>query len=241
MDPDFFPYKNESKDGFFENRVIKDVYEKIKLEDDQPSYIGVTSWKMSRIRTTVGKTLLIGKDIIDFIQKDIDAGQGKDVYIYSPINGLNPTYDFSVEPPVLRSTILSKTLWDQQKEWGEHPHAANMLLNDAKVLPFDIFDGKWIFCHCNYFIAKTAVFNEYCEKVLIPFINFFEREDIKNHPASVEWYNHPPENKKYPSYSFTGEALFGSFLAHSNYTYKHICKIKRRPYWVRIDGCQLYN
>ena len=138
----------------------------------------------------------------------------------------------------MRAIIKCPDIWEQHKQWGDHPFDADALLNSAKVLPFDLFDGRWVPCYCNYFIAKTEVFDEYCKNVLVPFMNFFEREDIKKHPASVAWYRHRHEKKVYPSYSFIGEGLFGAFLAHSNYTHAYIQKTKKngRLHWLRVDG-----
>lgn len=237
LEEGFIPYENLSKDGYFENTVMLDIYNKIKSGAYQDSeYIGVSSWKMNH------KTNLTGTEVLDFINKDIKNNCAKDVYIYSPIDGVNPVYDITMEVPELHSKIIFPTIWQQHRDWGYRPYDADVILNDAKVLPFEILNDKWVYCHCNYFIARKAIFMEYCEKVLIPFFNFFEREDIKKHPVSEAWYTHLHEKVKYPSYSFVAEGLFGSFLADNEcYTYTYICKRKRRKKlcWIRIDGYEI--
>lgn len=236
LDKDFYPYSNEVKDQYFENSVIRRVYEMNPVFNQGIKYIGVSSWLQNK------KTHLTGKEIIDHIQKDIDAGTEKDVYIYSPIQGIQPKLDYSINPPLLSGTICQPDAWMGHKQRGE-PYKADLMLNAAKVLPFDLFDGKWQYCYCNYWIAKRHVFDEYCQKVLIPAIDFFERPEVKK--AMPKWYVHSYTGEKYNSCCFTMEGLFGSFLAHSNYTFDYICKKRingQGQYkMVRVDGYEIKN
>lgn len=214
LEPEFIPYFNDKKDGYFENTIIRNIYE----QNIQTDYIGVSSWKQKR------KTILTGAEIMNFIQKDIDVGKEKDVYLYPPVYNCITTYDnITAEGYDLKGIIKAPDIWFQHKAMSK-VYDADVLLNNSGILPFNIFDGKWIFSHCNYWIAKKKVFDEYCEKVLIPSINFFERADIKLMAQSASWYTHSHEGKKYPSYSFVMEGLFGAFLAHSDYTYSYIYK-----------------
>lgn len=233
LEEGFIPYENLSKDGYFENTVILDIYNKLKKGEYQDSkYIGFCSWKMNK------KTNLTGKEVIDVIKKDIYLQQEKDVYIFSPIDGIEPTFDITKDPSPLHATINFPTIWQQHKDWGPRPYDADVMLEQSNVLPFKILNDNWVYCHCNYFAAEKSVFIDYCEKVLLPFFNFFERPEIKSHPVSEAWYTHLHEKIKYPSYSFVAEGLFGSFLANNNYSYEYICKRRRRKKlcWIRIDG-----
>lgn len=206
-------------------------------------YLGVTSWKQQDY------THMTGKEIVDFIQEDVDFHGGyesdgglggKDVYIYCPVDGIEPKLDHSGHYPVWSGTIRQIDAWMGHKQRGE-PYKADLMLNEAKVLPFDLFDGKWQYCYRNYWIAKKHVFDEYCEKVLLPAISFFERPEVKN--AMPRWYIHPGNGKKYNSCCFTLEGLFGAFLAHSNYTFDYILKkkIQRQYKMVRVDGYEIIN
>lgn len=230
LDKAFRPYLNEIKDDYFENSVIAKTY---KLEG--ADYIGVTSWKQNQ------KTHFTGQELIDIIEKDIAAGTSKDVYIYSPVQGIETTMDYSVDPPVLHGTIQFPDIWTMHKTRYDQLDVDNHLLNNSKVLPFDLFDGKWQFCHCNYWIAKKHVFDDYCEKVLLPAIDFYERPEIK--AAMPQWYKHAHEGRMVNSACFTMEGLFGSFLAHNNYSFEYLTKkyYRRKYQVVKIDGYQIKN
>lgn len=218
LDPAFLKYLNEVRDDYFENGVIKKIYDILKATapDDLPKYVGVTSWKQK------DKTNFTGQEIIDHIQKDIDAGHGKDVYIYSPIHELKPEIDNSSNPDKLVSSISGPDIWTMHRNRFSQIDTDNQMLNNAKVLPFNIFDGKWMFCHCNYWIAKTSIFMEYCEKVLLPALEFYERPHIKY--SMPKWFTHSHEKRLVNSCCFTMEGLFGAFLAHTNYSYEYLCK-----------------
>lgn len=234
LDPDFFPYNNEVNDDYFESSVIRKIYEMNPDLKTNIQYLGVTSWKQQL------KTHLTGTEIIDFIKRDISSGKQKDVYIYSPIQGIEPKLDYSVHPPVLAGTIRQPDAWMGHKGRGE-PYKADLLLNEAKILPFNLFDGKWQYCYCNYWVATQPVFNEYCKTVLIPAINFFERPEVKK--LMPKWYIHSHTDKKYNSCLFTMEGLFGAFLAHRNYTFDYICKKKMQNTYkmVKVNGYEIIN
>lgn len=216
LEPDFIPYYNEKKNDYFENMVMKDIYEK-NIEAD---YIGISSWKQR------SKTQLTGAEILSSIRKDIQEGKGKDVYIYNPTSAVKCDYNNIPEGYYCNGIIKSIDLWTQHNAWGAQVSQMNDLLNKSQILPFDINDGKWLYSHCNYWIAKKSVFNEYCEKILIPTIQFMEREDVKQ--KTPAWYIHNHDKKKYRSCSFTLEALFGSFLGNSPYSYSYIMKKRIR-------------
>lgn len=209
LEPEFIPYLNERKDGYFENTVIKDIYE----QNIQADYIGISSWKQHI------KTRFTGKEILDFMKKDISEQKEKDVYLYPAISNIKINYDNNN----VNGIITEPSIWSIHKESHKKAYEIDELLNKSNILPFDIFDGKWNYCHCNYWIARKKVFDEYCEKILLPVMNWFEREDVRKltgHPS----YLHPHENKSYPFYSFVIEGLFGAFMAHANYSYSYICK-----------------
>lgn len=230
MDPAFYPYSNiGNMDEFFENTVIRRVHE-LNPEFKKVDYLGVTSWKQHQ------KTNLSGKEIVDYIQKDIDAGTEKDIYIYSPIQGLTLEFDNH-----WHGTIKDPDLWMAHKNRYEQIYNDDKLLNSSRVLPFDLFDGKWQYCHCNYWIAKPHIFDAYCKEVLIPAMDFFNRPEILH--SMPKWFSHRHQGRKVTSICFTLEGLFGAFLAHSNYTFDYICKKKIRGAFkmVKVDGYTITN
>lgn len=219
LEKEFIPYFNDKKDGYFENTVIKEIYN----QNIQCDYIGISSWKQ------YSKTKFTGTELISHIQKDIDAGTQKDVYLYTPVHRCITAAGIIPQGYDVNGIIKAPDIWSWHSKRISKIYDADMLLNNSGILPFDIFDGKWIFSYCNYWICRKEIFNEYCEKVLLPAIDFFERPDIKQSPQSQAWYLHTHQNKKYPCYSFVMEGLFGSFLAHSDYTYSYLYKkVKKR-------------
>ena len=202
------------KNGYFENTVIKEIYEKLKFPSEVPDYIGISSWKQRQ------KTNLKGEEIISHIQNEINRGLAKDVYLYTSASNLLYSYNNVPDGYYCNGIIRDIDIWEGHKNRGKEVVALDDMLNNSKVLPFDLYDGKWQYGYSNYWIVKTEIFYEYCEKVLFPALAFFQREDIKQ--QSPSWYIHSHERKKYPSYSFTLEGLFGAFLAHSNYSYSYI-------------------
>lgn len=224
MDPSFYPYSSQEYNQYFESLAMKKIYEMNPELKNGMEYIGVTSWKMN------SKTHLKGSEIIDYINKDIESGISKDAYIYSPIQGFISKGDNN-------GIISQPTIWEGHKGRLQ-VHKIDKLLNDAGVLPFDLFDGKWQYCYRNYWIARKEIFDEYCKTVLLPAIKFFERSDIK--AQMPNWYQHS-SGKKYNSACFTLEGLFGSFLAHNNYTFDYICKPQTGKIrkMVKIDSYQI--
>src|SRR3990167_8218008 len=214
LDNGFIPYFNDKKNGYFENTVIKEIYEKLKFPSEVPDYIGISSWKQGQ------KTNLKGEEIISHIQNEINRGVARDVYLYTSTGSLLYSYNNVPDGYYCNGIIRDIDIWEGHKNRCKEVTALDDLLNNSKVLPFDLYDGKWQYGYSNYWIVKTEIFYEYCEKVLFPALAFFQREDIKQ--QSPSWYIHSHERKKYPSYSFTLEGLFGAFLAHSNYSYSYI-------------------
>lgn len=217
----FIPFLKDWEDDYFENSVIARIYnEQEKISGSE--YVGVTSWKQS---SPENKNHFTGQEIIEHIKKDIANGNNKDVYIYSPIQNFEKINSIN---GIIHGIIKDQNIWERHKAWGIHPDKENVMLNDSGILPFDLFDGKYLPCDCNYWIARKDIFNEYCKNVLIPAINFFENLEIKN--KMPKWYQHRHTGKKYNSCCFTMEGLFGSFLAHSNYTVHYFCKQRlKRP------------
>lgn len=226
LDPDLIPYKNENRDDLFENSVIRKLHEE---PHNLGEYIGITSWKMN------GKTNLTGKELIDHIENDIKGGTEKDVYIYCPLTGIEPTYDLSVDPPILRGIIKSHDIWHGHKR-RIHPFKIDEALNNSGVLPFNLFDGKWKYCYNNFWVAKWHIFNEYCENILIPAMDFISSQDFP------KTYKHS-SGQSYTHACFTLEGLFGAFLAHKNYTFDYIFKqkIRRQFHNIKVDDYQITN
>ncbi len=225
LDPSLIPSMNPDKDDFFENSVIRKLYE----NGLSSAYMGVTSPKMNE------KTNLTGKEIVDYIKNDMRYWSEKDVYIYCPLNSIEPHYDFSVCPPLLRGTIKARDIWAGHKR-RTGPFEIDKALNDSGVLPFDLFDGKWKYCYNNFWVAKPHVFNEYCKEVLIPAMDFIGDQDFP------KTYHHS-SGKKYTYACFTLEGTFGAFLAHRNYTVDYICrqKVNRKFKMIKVDGFEITN
>lgn len=228
LDPFFFPYDNsEAKDDFFENTVIRKVYEeKMNSEEFKNSkYFGVTSWKQ------FDKSHLSGHEIVPRIHEDDRNGHGKDVYIYYVMDGIKRTDD---EQPTY--IIQKPDIWHWHFHRYEQLHKDNELLNNSEVLPFDIFDGKWQYCICNYFIAKRHVFEDYCKNILIPALDFYSQPAVEK--IMPKWYRHS-SGRMVNSSCFTLEGLFGSFLAHRNYSIQYLCKKKmgiRKMSMLNVKG-----
>ena len=227
LEPGFEPFKNESEDDYFESAVMKEIYEMNPSSKDEFKYIGITSWKQRL------KTRLTSSEILEHIQKDIDSGKEKDVYIYSPLQGVDISQG---KDGFLHGIIRHSDIWDGHFHRNVQIEKDNQLLNNSGALPFNIFDGKWQYCKCNYWIAKREVFDEYCKTVLLPALKFYECPDVK--ASMPKWYRHSHTGNKYNSCLFTLEGLFGSFLAHSNYSFEYIANKKHSGKFQRIiiDG-----
>jgi len=232
--PAFIPFKNEVQNDFFENDVMRRVYNE-KLSGDA-EYVGISSWKQ------FGKTHIHAHEIINSISTDILARTIKDVYLYSPIIYTKPTYQPTGEDTgILVATIKEPDIWHVHRERFDQIVTDTKLLNDAKILPFDLRDGLWQYSYCNYWIAKKQIFNEYMETVLLPALEFFERPEID--ALLPKWYTHSHAGKKYNSCAFILEGLFGAFLAHKDYSFKYLCKkmYRRKCQWVNINGYEITN
>lgn len=219
LEPEFIPYLNEVKDGYFENSVIKKIYEtydKSVLEQNAEEYIGISSWKQR------SKTYLTGKEIISHIENDINNGTPKDVYLYPPVINIEFNKENTPAGYEYNGIIKAPDIWTLHKSYGKPVSGTDDLLDNSKVLPYDLVGGKWIYSYSNYWIAKKSVFNEYCKKMLLPAIKLFEQDHIKK--LIPEWYVHAHENKAYNSCLFTLEGLFGTFLANNSYSYSYIVK-----------------
>lgn len=232
LEEGFYPHFNKEDNDYFESYVMKQVYEMNPALKEGIKYLGVTSWKQSQ------KTHFTAKEILAAIQKDIDAGTEKDVYIYSPLQGV----DIHTAPDgTFHGTIRQPNIYDWHPKRNIQIQKDEKLLNESGVLPFDLFDGKWQYCMVNYWIAKKEVFDEYCKTVLLPAIEFCERPDIK--AQMPKFYRHSYNHKMYNSFCFIHEALFGSFLSHTNYSFKYLCRKKYRERLrdIVIDGYEMTN
>lgn len=229
MDPAFYPFNNKIRDEFFENSVIKRIYEMNAAVKNNITYLGITSWKQQK------NTHLTGSEIISYIQKDLHDRKEKDIYIYSPIQGINPKQHNGI----WHGTIRQQTIWEDHKSMHEQISKDTQLLNKSGVLPFDLYDGKWQYCHKNYWIVTQEVFYDYCKSVLIPAINFFDTQSLP------KWYTHSHEGRKTTSICFILEGLFGAFMAHRNYSFDYICKKKIKGKglhkMITIDGYEITN
>lgn len=221
LEEGFIPHYNSQEDDYFENTVMKDVYEMNPDTKDTFKYIGVTSWKQYR------KTRITSSELLEHITE-------KDIYIYSPpVQGLDI---FTGTDELPHGIIRQPDIWDGHFHRNPQIEKDTRLLNSSGVLPFDIFDGKWQYCFYNYWIAKREVFDEYCKTVLLPTIKFYEQPVIKK--QLPKWYTHPHTGRKHNSCLFILEGLFGAFIAHSNYSFEYIVKKKYigKTQRIIIDG-----
>lgn len=211
----FTPYFNEIKDSFFENTVISSIHKK----DIPCDYIGVTSWRYKE------KVFLQDYEILD----EIDGKE--DVYIYSP------PFTFNNTGTILQygKNINGKgtyDIWERYKQVDSDLYRLAQLVNNAGVLPFDVFKEKWVSSFCNYWIAKKEVFNTYVETVLDPAIAYLQRGEIKKITCNFRMLH---RNKQYPIETFFLQGLFGSFLANNKYKVKHIDTLRNLPDKVWYD------
>lgn len=231
MDHAFFPFENTNRDEFFENSVIRKVYE--TADKSNIEYLGVTSWKQKN------KTHLSGVEIVNYIERDMLAGTEKDIYLFPPIHGIKPKLK---EDGKYHGTIYQPDIWSMHASRDPQLQKDDQLLNSSGVLPFNMF-SKWQYSHCNYWIAKPHVYDDYCKNVLIPAMDFFSRPQIMH--SLPKWTSHRHEDRKITSICFTLEGLFGSFIANSNYTFDYLCKkkIKGRGLYkmVTVDGYEITN
>lgn len=232
LDPAFFPYMNESKDEYFENKVIREIYEMNSRFKKGMSYMGVSSWKQFE------KTHITGKEIIARIKKDTELGIEKDVYLFP---GVFPEVKTEARSGEIFGTIAGMDMFSGHKSRCEQLHIDDARLNDSGVLPVNLFDGKWNYSSCNYWAAKTHVFDDYCRNWLMPAMDFFKT--IEHTMPKHHLHESGGQTRYVTSICFALEALFGSFLAHSNYSFEYLCKRKirrsesgnRKYHWVRIE------
>lgn len=237
LDPAFFEYFNRSKDEYFENKVIREIFEMKESLKRGVEYFGVTSWKQEQ------KTHIPGSEIITRIKQDMESGCYRDVYLVTPImlDQMNITSQQIGDQRVLFSPIQAPDGWQAHKQRSEALHADDRLLNDSGVLPVNLFDGKWQYSWCNYWIARRHVYDDYCRNWLIPAMDYFKTVEAKMQRD----YRHSGEGRICTNICFTLEALFGSFLAHSNYSFEYLVKKRYPPLkryrWINITGYQNTN
>lgn len=235
-DPDLYPYENKVQDEYFENTVIRNIYEStLKLKGME--YIGVLSWKQ------LEKTHITGKEMIAHIQKDIRSGTAKDIYLPSPIpdnNNLILTSNYPEEPRIISGRIKGPDGWMEHKIRNERLYECDKLLNDSGVLPANLFDGKWQYSKCNYWIVRRHVFNDYLQNWLIPAMDYF-----KNVEHTLPSYFSHSSGRSITPICFTLEYLFGSFLGNSGYSFEYLVKKRyhgiRNRQWVKITGFENTN
>lgn len=195
LDKSLIPYSNKVKDNYFENSVILDIYDKGVNCD----FVGVTSTRLKE------KTKLDGEMLIKIVEDNKES----DVIIYCP------NYDYLYNGKRL-------DIWKANSEPKTPFYRAAEILNNEKVLPFDIFKKDWTYCYCNYWVVRKEIFDDYCKTVLKPALNFFEREDIKNMLKNLEFKH---RGKLYPVETFVLEGLFGTYLSNNDYKiYNHFIK-----------------
>lgn len=159
---------------------------------NQDNWTGVTSFRQKE------KTKLPIQYIIDTIKLN---HKSIDVLLYSP---------------VYRNGINTLDLWKQVKNENSDLYRAARLLNEAKVLPFNLFEKKWEYSLCNYWVARNDIFYKYTSEVLKPATVFILSESI------FERFSFKYRDKVYPIHPFLLEGLFGSFLANNDYIYADI-------------------
>lgn len=210
----FIPYLNLEKTSYFENKVILDVHKKDLLTE----YIGITSWRMQQKTGWNGGALIKEIEDRNKIEGNKESTNAKDVFIYSHSfcpDGHNST----VFIPGSES-IIEVDFWKMIKHDETDLLKATEMLNNADILPFNLFEKPWTYCYCNYWVAKKEIFNHYVETVLAPAIAFFERPEVKTITKKMA---HIYKNEfLYPVETFILEGLFGTYLSHNNYNIESI-------------------
>lgn len=208
-DASFYPCRIEAQDQLREHKILRAIYD-MNLKKGV-TYLGVTDHKFN------SETNISGEEILLRIKKDIACGCEKDVYLYPPSQDIFLYRDPENEPE-LKGKLPTENPWKLLS--AENKYAA-VQLNAKVVQPaYDLFNSDWQYCRNNYWIAKKEVFDDYCRNWLVPAMDFFHREKI--------------------TYSYsTLELLFGSFLAHSNYSFDYLIKVRlagmKKMQWVKVE------
>lgn len=188
LDKGFIPYENTVKDKFFENTVIKDIYNQ-NIDCD---YIGITSW---RCKWKTGNT---SKEILDAINQN-----EADIYVYSE-----------------NFRFIGGNIWKCEIEERKDILIGAQLLNEAHILPFDLFRTPWVPCFCNYWIAKKEIFNDYVKNILIPVMEWMQKEEVQEKFKDLKFVHR--HNEVVGVECMVLEGLMGSYLAHNNYKVHNI-------------------
>jgi hypothetical protein len=189
LDPNTIPYINTSKDGYYENSVIQSI----RNENFNSEYIGVTS--PSQFKKT-GLPLL-------YIEKLIQLNEGVDIFNYSPI---------------IEEKFRGYDLWRMHKNNNSDVYKLANILNKSNVLPFDLFERKWVYNLGNYWVARKEIYDWYTDTVLTPTINFLDKNKLI---FDVLKFEHKG-NINHTSYAFLLEGLFGSFLANTQNNHQYV-------------------
>lgn len=199
LDPGFIPYDNTGKvTAFFENDVIKDVYENKKELWENAEYVGVLSWRFKE------KTELTSEDVRTQIWKK----PKRDVY------SLNPAiYDHYKNP---------------YHETGFKNVVAICKIMDKKgIFPFKLFNydpGKHK-TFCNFFLAKPEIFTDYMENYFMRMYNFLntckDKDFLKERNTLINY-----RGALYPVHPMIMEGLFECYANYKNYSVVRIEKEK---------------
>lgn len=199
LDKDLTPFHNTRQDNFLEHSVMNDIYNALNYNSLlHIDYIGITSPTFSE------KTGLKGKDLIRMVQNNSD----KDVILYAP--------DYEIDP---KNQFGTNHIFKIEQFLNTPSGCIAKLINDAAILPFDLYETEWTPNFHNFWIAKKEIFDEYVITVIKPCLEFFQKIEIQEELKDcIEEY----KGKKYTSHAFFMESLFGLFINYKKLTvYNH--------------------
>lgn len=176
------------KELLFENAILEKVYH----EEHDAEFLGVTSWKVSKVLRCCGDTL------IQRISRELD----KDVVLYCP--KIEPAYH-------------TGNAFERFKENSNRSASAKAIfqliqrIDSLGLLPHDLEGSDWVYNYRNYWVARKHVFNDFVSNWIIPLNKEFrQRKKIFNFVVDYR-------GRRYPAQPFVMELLIGAYLARNKH------------------------
>jgi hypothetical protein len=189
------PPQDGSRELLFENAILERVYNE---NHEDAHFLGVTSWKVSKVLNHCGETLI----------QRITQQDDKDVVLYCP--KIAPAYSLG----------NAFTRFKERSERSESAKAIYQLIkviDSLGILPHDLDGSEWVYNYRNYWVARKQVFDDFVSNWIIPLNKEFrERKKIFNFVVDYR-------GRKYAAQPFVMELLIGAYLAkNKNLTFAQL-------------------
>lgn len=198
----YTPYYNENCTVFFENSVIKDLV--LNEKHKESDYFGVVSYQLTdKIGQLKNRGMI--KNIANHSDREFSKASFERVLYQQKPDAISFQRHIPHDPVTLADRFhpnFSKYFAEIMKKIGYN--WSPMVLNDV--------------FYCNYFVAKTEIYDKYCTQMLFPAM-----EVMKNMPELMENSRYPKplaDNLRqsfgvnhYPYHAFLCERMF-SYFAH---------------------------